>query len=73
MMVESLIQGLVIGVNGGTYSLQTRGEKVRNVQALSTTVNNGFPKVGDHALVMVNDANQALVITRFFYSGEQAA
>lgn len=72
-MVQSLIQGLIVNVKGGTYALQTQNQEVMDIHTLPTTVNNGWPKVGDHALVMLNGTNQALVMTRFFYSCEQAA
>lgn len=71
--MASLIQGTILKAQGNEYRvcIPTKGE--HTVWSTSLTMNNGWPKVGDHVLIQVNDQQQALVMTRYWCSQSHAA
>ncbi len=71
--MESLLQGTIVAVHGAEHTVRTSLNTEQTVWATSMTVRNGWPKIGDQVLILVNDQQQAKVITRYWCSHSHAA
>lgn len=71
--VAALLQGIIVTVQGQEYTVRNSLEEEHTVCSTSMTVNNGWPKIGERVLIMVNDQQQALVMTRYWCSHSHAA
>lgn len=71
--MESLVQGRVIGLQGREYRVQLSSQEERVLRGTPQTVHNGWPTLGDHVVIMVNEEQEALVMTRFMYTEVRAA
>lgn len=71
--MESLLQGTIVTIHNHEFTIRTALEIEQAVCVTAKTVNNGWPKVGDHVLIQVNDQQQALVMTRYWCAHSHAA